>query len=58
MGWEGQAKILNAYSHSVPATQSARAGIEASVLLFPKSVNRDLPALKALEEWGGLFVLM
>lgn len=55
MGWESQAKILNAYSHSVPATQSARAGIEASVLPFPKPVNRDLPALKALEEWGGFF---
>lgn len=55
MGWEGQAKILNAYSHSVPATQSARAGTEASVLPFPKPVNRDLPALKALEEWGGFF---
>lgn len=55
MGWEGQAKILNAYSHSVPAIQSARAGIEAFFLLVPNPLNRDLPALKALgRSWEGL----
>lgn len=56
MGWEGQAKILNAYSHSVPATQSAKAGIEASALLAPKPVNRNLPTLKALGRSGEGFV--